>query len=188
MAKQKVEENKIELEREYVVPLREKCRVVPRYKKTNKAIRSVKEFLAKHMKVYDRDLDKIKLDQYLNEFLWGRGIKNPPHKVKVKAIKYSSGIVRVELANLPNKLAKKKIREEKIESVAVEKSPKKKIEKKEEKLSEEDLKKEAEEKEKKSAVVEAGNEMEKAASKQMKHQTQGAHKEKTRPKRQALKK
>ena len=83
--KKKVEDKKPVLEREYVIPLREKCRVVPRYRKTEKAIKTVKEFLAKHMKVYDRDLNKIKLDKYVNEFLWARGIRNPPHKIKVKA-------------------------------------------------------------------------------------------------------
>ncbi|MEK6817555.1 MAG: 50S ribosomal protein L31e, partial [Nanoarchaeota archaeon] len=41
------------IEREYTIPLREKVRSVPRYKKTNKAVRTIKEFLAKHMKVYD---------------------------------------------------------------------------------------------------------------------------------------
>ena len=75
------------LEREYIIPLREKIRVVPRYKKTNKAIKSIKEFVAKHMKVYDRDLNKIKIDKYVNEFIWARGIRHPPHDIKVKVIK-----------------------------------------------------------------------------------------------------
>ena len=63
-----------QIEREYIIPLREKCRPVPRYKKTPKAIKSVKEFIAKHMKVRDRDLSKVKIDKYLNEALWHRGI------------------------------------------------------------------------------------------------------------------
>jgi len=58
MAEEKTKTNKIE--REYVIPLREKVRVVPRYKKTNKAVKTVKEFLAKHMRIYDRDLKKNK--------------------------------------------------------------------------------------------------------------------------------
>jgi ribosomal protein L31E len=37
------------MQREYVIPLREKCRPVARYKKTNKAIKTIKEFLVKHM-------------------------------------------------------------------------------------------------------------------------------------------
>jgi len=107
------------LEREYVIPLREKCRVVPRYKKTNKAVKSIKEFIVKHMKVYDRDLNKIKVDKYVNEFLWARGIRNPPHQIKVKAIKQGD-IVRVELVDYPDKLKFKKLRAEKIGKEAKE--------------------------------------------------------------------
>ena len=74
-------------EQVYTIPLREKCRSAVRYKKTPKAVKSVKEFLVRHMKVYDRDLNKIKIDRYLNYFIWSRGIKNPPSKVKVKVFK-----------------------------------------------------------------------------------------------------
>ena len=51
------------IEREYVIPLRIKWKNVPRYKKTNKAIRTIKEFLVRHMKIRDRDLNKIKIGQ-----------------------------------------------------------------------------------------------------------------------------
>jgi large subunit ribosomal protein L31e len=158
--------------KEYVIPLREKCRVVPRYKKTNKAVRTVKEFLARHMKVRDRDLNKVKLDSYLNEFLWARGIKNPPHKVKVRAIKEGE-IVRAELVDLPKKLANKKARAERLEKSAKEVVKKKKAEEKKEEKPEE---KKEEEKEKKAAVVEAGAEMEKAQHKQAKHTAKGSAK------------
>ena len=39
------------LEREYVIPLRARYQHVARYKKTPKAIKTVKEFLVKHMKI-----------------------------------------------------------------------------------------------------------------------------------------
>ncbi|MCW8965092.1 MAG: 50S ribosomal protein L31e [Candidatus Pacearchaeota archaeon] len=153
------------IEREYVIPLREKCRPVARYKKTNKAIKSVKEFLARHMKIRDRDLNKIKLDIHLNEFLWARGIKNPPHKVKVKAVK-EGDIVRAELAEYPDKIKFKKARLEKREAKAKESLEKNKtmmdkakesmqnkgVDKKEEKTTEDKI----EEKEKKASVVEEG--------------------------------
>ena len=51
------------IERIYVIPLRKKVKVVPRYKKANKAIRTIKEFLVRHMKIRDRDLRKIKIDK-----------------------------------------------------------------------------------------------------------------------------
>ena len=119
MAEAKTKTKTEKVEREYVIPLREKVRPVPRYKKTNKAVKSVKEFLAKHMKIYDRDLKKIKIDRHLNEYLWFRGIRSPPHKVKVKAIK-EGDIVKVELVDLPDKLKFKKAHEEKRETKAKE--------------------------------------------------------------------
>src|SRR3989344_4969514 len=101
------EDKSTKIEREYTISLKEKVRAVPRYKKTNKAVRTIKEFLARHMKVYDRDLNKIKIDKYLNEYLWFRGIRNPPHKVKIKATREGE-IVRVELLEFPEKLKFKK--------------------------------------------------------------------------------
>lgn len=178
----KEKEIKPELEREYVIPLREKVRVVPRYKKTNKAVKTVKEFLARHMKIRDRDLNKIKLDTYLNDFLWSRGIRHPPHSVKVKAVKIGE-LVRVELAEPPKKLVDKKARiekREKISSEAGQKKGKKKAPEKEEKKSEEDVKAEEE---KKSAVVEAGQEMEKTMAKEMKHAARTPQRNSTAQKR-----
>ena len=122
------------LEREYIIPLREQWKRVPRYKKANKAIKAIKEFLVKHMKIRDRDLRKIKIDKYLNEEIWFRGIKKPPARIKVKAIKdLGSGEFKVELVRMPEKLKFKKLREEKIEQKAAEigKEKAKKSEKKE---------------------------------------------------------
>ena len=148
------------IEREYVIPLRHRWRIVPRYQRTNKAVKTVKEFVARHMKIRDRDLNKIKIDKYLNETLWHRGIKNPPTKIKVLAIKEGE-IVRVKAVDLPANIKFKKIREEKVKGKAKQIAEKRK-------------------EEKKAAVVEAGREMEKAAAKQMKHQ----QKQKKQPKRQ----
>ena len=187
------ETKKDKLEREYIIPLRRGWKRVPRYKRANKAIKTIKEFLARHMKIRDRDLKKIKVDRYLNEVVWFRGIKKPPIKIKVKAIK-KGDIVRVELSELPVKLKFKKAREEKIEKEALELVQKKKTlmekakesirpgEKTEEETSEEAEKK-VEEKEKKAAVVEAGRQLEKAAAKRGKHLT----KEKRGPKHQQRK-
>ena len=99
------------IEREYVIPLRHKWKIVPRYKRANKAVRTVKEFLVRHMKIRDKDLRKIKIDRYLNEELWFRGIRKPPAKIKVKAVR-DGEIVKVELAELPEKLKFKKLKEE----------------------------------------------------------------------------
>jgi large subunit ribosomal protein L31e len=107
-----VEKQTLKIEREYTIPLREKCRPVPRYKKTPKAVKTVKEFVARHMKIENRDLKKVKIDSYLNEQLWLRGIKKTLHKVKVKVVKEGE-IIRVYAVDLPSKLNFKKIRNEK---------------------------------------------------------------------------
>ena len=177
---------KEKLEREYVIPLRNKWKRVPRYKRANKAVKAIKEFLAKHMKIRDRDLKKIKIDRYLNEEIWFRGIRKPPSKIRVKAVK-EDNVVKAELYELPEKLKFKKAREDKREAKAIEEIkpkelppiPEEKTEeskeegvkkeetKKDEKKTEE--KKEAEAKEKKAAVVEAGQKMEKEFAKKAKH-------------------
>ena len=92
---EKQESNKIE--REYIINIRREVGKAPIYKRAKKAIRAVKEFLVRHMKVRDRDLRKVKLDRYLNEYLWARGIRNPQTRIKVKVVK-EGDIVRAELA------------------------------------------------------------------------------------------
>ena len=176
------------LEREYVIPLRNKWKKVPRYKRVNKAIKAIKEFLVRHMGISDRDLNKVRLDKYLNEFVWARGIRKPPIKIKVRAIK-EGDIVRAELFEMPEKMKFKKLRKEKIEQKAMEivKSKKKTLEKikegiKPEEKTEEEKK---EEKEKAKAGEEAGKELGKAAAKTTKHQTK-VSKQPKRQRRQAL--
>ena len=203
------------LEREYIIPLRNKWKRVPRYKKANKAIKAIKEFLVRHMKIRDGDLNKIKVDKYLNEEIWFRGIRKPPAKIKVKAIK-EGDIVKVELAELPDKLKFKKLREEKIESKSMEileskkktldklkeqsKKPEEKSEEKAEKTKESEEKKEEykdkekkedetkkeEAKEKKAAVVESGEKMEKDIAKRTKHEVKSKSKEPKHQFRKAL--
>ncbi len=167
------------IEREYVIPLRIKWKRVPRYKKANRAVKAIKEFLVQHMKIRDRDLNKIKVDKYLNEYVWFRGIQNPPAKIKVKAIK-EGDIVKVELFELPNDLKFKKVRLEKRDKKAMEIAEKKKstIERlKEARENKEEAKvaetpEEAKEKEeKKEANVEATEKLEKEMAKSEKHET-----------------
>lgn len=175
MAK-KTEAKTEKIEKEYIIPLRSEWRKVPRYKRAAKAVKAIKIFLVQHMKVRDRDLDKIKIDKYLNEEVWHRGIRRPPSKIKVKAVKEGE-IVRVELLEMPEVLKFKKAREEKSEKKA-EEGKKKTKEKKEEHKHEahEQTQKEKEEeekideKEKEKAVIEAGKEIEKMAAKKIKHE------------------
>jgi large subunit ribosomal protein L31e len=202
-AKSKKEKVVVSEEQVYTIPLRGKFRHAARYKKTPKAIKSIKEFLVRHMKVYDRDLSKIKLDNNVNEFIWGRGIKNPPHKIKVKVVK-EGDIVNVSLFEMTKKLTAKRGREAKRETKAETSKKKAKVAPKgvPRETSEEvstkgkkpvDADKDGvadkkEEKEKKSAVVEAGQDQAKAEAKQMKHDVGGKTKQPKRPVRNVLNK
>jgi large subunit ribosomal protein L31e len=187
----KAKETKVEkVEREYVIPLRCEWKKVPRYKRAKKAIRAIREFLVQHMKIRDRDLSTIRIDKYLNEEVWFRGIKKPPARIKVKAIKEKDKdgkeIVRVELVDFSEKAKFKKLREEKVLNEGKEKAKKKKeVEKKPEETAESKEKKE-ETDEKIKAVVEAGEKMQKDAAKKMKHETGGKTKEPKHQVRQAL--
>jgi hypothetical protein len=105
------------------------------------------------MKIYDRDLKKIKIDKYLNNEMWMRSIRKPLAKIKVKARKFESGIVKVELAEIPEFIKWKIEKEKKLLSQKEAKAPEVKEEKKPEEKTEEE-KKIIEEK--KDSVVEAG--------------------------------
>ena len=80
------------IERTYNIPLRREWLNAPSYKRAKKAMAAVRSFLQKHMKS-----DNVKLGGHLNRHVWKRGIKHPPHHVKVTAIKDDEGIVRAEL-------------------------------------------------------------------------------------------
>lgn len=84
------------LERTYNIPLRKEFMKAPKYKRTNKAVIAVREFLARHMKS-----DTIIIGSYLNSKLWERGIRRPPHHVKVTAVKDGEGVVTAELVGAP---------------------------------------------------------------------------------------
>ncbi|MFW6013603.1 MAG: 50S ribosomal protein L31e [Candidatus Nanoarchaeia archaeon] len=106
MAEEK-QETKIILERSYTIPLRREFLKAPTHKRTNRAVRAVRQFLQKHMKA-----DNVKLGKSLNLKLWENGMKNPPHKVKINAIKDSEGTVMAELTGKEILLKEKKTKKE----------------------------------------------------------------------------
>ncbi len=123
---EKTKENKVILERTYVIPIKRKLRHIQDYKKARKAVKIVLEFIAKHMRVEDRDVRKVKMDKLLNHELWFRGMKSPPNKIKVKTKKMSDGIVHVELFEIP-KILQFKVEREKRQRTQAEKEAKKQI-------------------------------------------------------------
>ena len=92
--KKKEEKEDIVEERIYTVPL-SKAWISPRTRHSPRAIRILKSFVIKHMKIDD---DFIKITNEVNEKIWDRGIQKPPRKIKVRVTKDSEGIVTVQLA------------------------------------------------------------------------------------------
>ncbi len=105
------------LDRTYNIPLRKEFMKVPRWKKTPKAVIAAKQFLSKHMKSED-----IRLGKDVNELMWKHGGKNPPHHIKVFAVKDKEGIVRASLTPIKaeKKSDKKAKKEAKVEAKAEE--------------------------------------------------------------------
>ncbi|MEK6800587.1 MAG: 50S ribosomal protein L31e [Nanoarchaeota archaeon] len=101
------------IEREYIIPLRKEWRKVANYRRTGRAVKEIKKFIARHMKVSDRDTDKVKLDMYLNNEIWFRGKTKPPAKIKVRAVREGE-IVKVFLVDMPEKSRFQKIKQEKL--------------------------------------------------------------------------
>ncbi len=137
----------------YTIPLRRKFLKVPKYKRAKKASKTIKEFLARHLKIRDKDFSKIKLDPLTNEALWARGIKKPPYKITVKVKKEDDNFI-VTFVSLPKKFReedkKLKKKQKKLEVIKKAKEDKKKQKKKEEeaKKVEEGKEEKKEEKEK----------------------------------------
>ncbi len=125
------------LERTYNIPLRKGFLNTPKYKRAKRAIRLVREFLQKHMKCED-----IKLGKELNENLWERGIKNPPHHIKVTAIK-EDDVVKAELIGFEYKEAVKSQKKKEDGGLKEKIASKLGIKADEEETKEEDKKKES---------------------------------------------
>lgn len=99
--KEELEEDIIE-ERFYTIPLR-KAWISTRKKRAPRAVRIVKSFVLKHMKVRteaegEEEAEKLVIDNEVNEKLWSRGIEKPPRKIRVRVVKDKEGVVTVLLA------------------------------------------------------------------------------------------
>ncbi|MCS7120539.1 MAG: 50S ribosomal protein L31e [Candidatus Bathyarchaeota archaeon] len=81
-------------ERVYTVPLR-RAWLAPRNVRSEKATRTLREFIMKHMKT---GINSIKITNEVNEKIWSRGIQKPPRKIRVRVEKDSEGVVTVYLA------------------------------------------------------------------------------------------
>jgi len=105
--KKKGEEEEIVEERVYTIPLG-KATVRPPKKRAPRAIQLIRAFITKHMKVEmhleeeeeEGELPRVIISSEVNEKVWGRSIKKPPRKIRVRAAKDSDGNVTVYLAEI----------------------------------------------------------------------------------------
>jgi len=91
--KKKEEEDIVE-ERVYTVPFG-RVWLVPRNRRSPKAMRILRGFIQRHMKIAD---DSLVISNEVNEKIWSRGIKKPPRRIRIRAAKDKEGIVTVRLA------------------------------------------------------------------------------------------
>ncbi len=84
----------VDIERIYTIPLKA-AKLVPRSRRSNRAMKEVKNYLVRHMKTSE---EQIKIDRSLNEAIWSRGDEKPPQKVRIRAVKFEDGGVEAEFA------------------------------------------------------------------------------------------
>ena len=101
-------EKKKELEEEiveenfYTIPLR-RAWISQRKKRAPKAVRIIKSFVKKHMKIRteaegEEEAEILVISNEVNEKIWSRGIEKPPRKIRVRAVKDKEGVITVLLA------------------------------------------------------------------------------------------
>ena len=67
-------------ERVYTIPLGV-VKHVPIYRRSNRAMTEVRNYLARHMKV---PAEEVKIDPGINEVIWARGDMKPPSRIRVR--------------------------------------------------------------------------------------------------------
>jgi large subunit ribosomal protein L31e len=99
---EKAEEEIVE-ERIYTIPL-SRAWIMPPNKRAPRAIRIIRSFIMKHMKLGVRKEEgeeepkRLTISNEVNERVWSRGIEKPPRKIRVRATKDKEGNVTVYLA------------------------------------------------------------------------------------------
>lgn len=93
-------------ERIYTIPLR-RAWIMPAKKRAPRAIRIIRAFVQRHMKVGETALEaeseeieggRIIISNEVNEEIWSRGIQKPPRKLRIRAAKDEEGNVTIFLA------------------------------------------------------------------------------------------
>lgn len=91
-------------EKIYTIPLG-KAWISPRKKRAPRAIRLIKSFIQRHMKIKteveemeEEEAERLVISNEVNEKIWSRGIEKPPRKIRVRAVKDKEGVITVYLA------------------------------------------------------------------------------------------
>jgi large subunit ribosomal protein L31e len=103
--KREAPEEEIVEERVYTIPL-SRAWISPRKKRTPRAVRIVRSFVQKHMKIEakakteeeEEETGRLVISDEVNKKLWSRGIEKPPRKIRVRAVKDKEGTVTLYLA------------------------------------------------------------------------------------------
>lgn len=104
--KEEKPEEEIVEERIYTVPLG-KALIMPPHKRTPRAMRMLRIFITKHMKLEakkqgeteeEEEPGQLIISNEVNERMWTRGVEKPPRKIRVRAAKDKEGNVTVYLA------------------------------------------------------------------------------------------
>lgn len=104
--REKKEEEEIVEERIYTIPLG-KAWIAPPNKRAARAMRMVKSFIIKHMKLEPRRIweeegeeepKELSISNEVNEKVWRRSVGKPPRKIRVRAVEDKEGKVTVYLA------------------------------------------------------------------------------------------
>jgi len=96
-----------EIERIYIIPLKNKG--LKSSKAAPTAVKRVKKYLTKHMKVETKD---IWIDDSLNNALWSHGKYKTAGKIRVKAVKFDDGVVEAYLPELEFKKSRRELLKE----------------------------------------------------------------------------
>jgi len=84
------EEIEVVEEKIYTIPLRHVWVVTARGKRAPRAVRDVRDFVARHMKA-----EEVAISNEVNAALWARSINKPPRRITVRAVKDKEGKVIV---------------------------------------------------------------------------------------------
>ena len=79
---------------ELVVPLR-KAWNISRFKRSPRAITVIKNEVIRHLKVTEDE--EVWIDPTLNEYIWKRGIENPPRKVRLLITRHDEPDIPIEV-------------------------------------------------------------------------------------------